>query len=174
MSQPFVGEIRMFGGNFAPVGWAFCDGALLPIADNDVLFTLIGTTYGGDGQTTFALPDLRGRIPVHAGTLGGSQFTLGESGGTEDVTLTVQQIPIHSHAALSVAGAGNQASPANSIWAGTQSGTQIYADPPNATGAEVPMKVNNIAGTGGSQPHTNMAPFLVISFIISLFGVTPN
>src|SRR5947207_12312367 len=117
MGQPFVGEIRMFGGNFAPQGWAVCDGRLLAIVDNDVLFTLIGTTYGGDGQSTFAIPDLRGRIPVHAGTLGGTTFTPGEMAGIEEVTLTTQQIPLHTHPALCVGGAGNQASPANSFFA---------------------------------------------------------
>ncbi len=170
MSSPFVGEIRMFGGNFAPAGWAFCEGQLVPISENDTLFTLIGTTYGGDGQQTFALPDFRGRIPVHQG----NGFTIGEMGGTESVALTVQQIPIHSHPAMCVSGAGSQASPLNNVWAGTQSGTQIYADPPNASGAEVPMNPQNITTTGGSQPHENMAPFLAVSFIISLFGEFPQ
>ena len=169
MGTPFIGEIRMFGGTFAPAGWAFCDGQLLSIAGNNALFNLIGTTYGGDGVQTFALPDLRGRVPVHEG----AGFVRGQKAGTEEVTLTVQQIPIHGHPALCVAGSGNQASPANNIWAGTQSGTQIYADPPNALGAEVPMKANNISPTGGSQPHSNMAPFLCISFIIALVGNVP-
>lgn len=174
MSNPFVGEIRMFGGNFPPNGWMFCEGQLLPISENDVLFNLIGTTYGGDGQETFGLPDLRGRLPVHAGTGSGlSTRTLGETGGTESVTLTVQQIPIHNHPALCVSGAGGQASPANNMWAGTQSGVQAYADPANAQGAEVPMNAQNITGNGGSQPHDNFAPYLVVSFIISLFGIYP-
>jgi len=164
--MPFVGEIRMFGGNFEPAGWKFCKGQLLNIAQNPDLFTAIGTTYGGDGQTTFALPDLRGRMPVHVGTLGGNTLTLGETGGTEEVTLTVQQIPIHTHPALCLAGAGNQANPSNNFFAGTQSGTQIYADPPNASGAEVPMKPQNISPAGGSQPHENRMPFLVINFLI--------
>lgn len=170
MSQPFVGEIRMFGGTFPPVGWMFCDGTLLPISENETLFNLIGTTYGGDGQATFALPDLRGRIPVHQG----NSHIIGELGGTETVTVTVQQIPAHNHPALCVSGAGGQAGPANNMWAGTQSGVQAYADPPNAQGAEVPMNVQNITGTGGSQPHDNMAPYLVVSFIISLFGIFPQ
>src|SRR5438552_12771673 len=119
MSQPFMCEIKIVSFNFAPQGWAFCDGQLLPISENDVLFTLIGTTYGGDGQSTFAIPDLRGRIPVHAGTLGGTTFTPGEMAGIEEVTLTTQQIPVHTHPALCVGGAGNQASPANSFFAGT-------------------------------------------------------
>jgi microcystin-dependent protein len=170
MGEPFIGEIRMFGGNFPPNGWMFCEGQLLAISENDALFTLIGTTYGGDGQSTFALPDLRGRLPVHEG----NGHTRGELGGTEEVTVTVQQLPIHTHAPLCVAGAGSQASPLNNVWAGTQSGAQAYADPPNAQGLEVPMNALNIAGTGGSQPHSNMAPYLVVSFIISLFGVFPQ
>jgi microcystin-dependent protein len=170
MSQPFVGEIRMFGGNFAPAGWMFCDGQLLPISENETLFNLLGTMYGGDGQSTFALPDLQGRIPLHQG----NGVTISETGGSESVTLTVQQIPGHSHPALCVSGAGGQASPLNNFWAGTQSGTQIYADPPNASGAEVPMNAQNIGVAGGNQPHENMAPFLCVNFIISLFGIYPN
>jgi len=174
MSSPFIGEIRMFGGSFPPSGWLFCEGQLVPISENDALFTLIGTTYGGDGQTTFALPDLRGRLPVHQGTgPGGNNHVIGEQGGTEQVTITVQQLPGHNHPALCVSGAGAQASPANNMWAGTQSGIQAYADPPNAQGAEVPMNALNISGTGGNQPHDNMAPYLVVSFIISLFGEFP-
>jgi microcystin-dependent protein len=170
MGEPFVGEIRMFGGNFPPNGWMFCEGQLLAIAENDTLFNLIGTTYGGDGQSAFALPDLRGRLPVHQG----NGHVIGELGGTEEVTITVQQLPSHTHAPLCVSGAGGQASPANNMWAGTQSGIQAYADPANAQGAEVPMNALNIAGTGGSQPHTNFAPYLVVSFIISLFGIYPQ
>src|ERR687883_639650 len=127
MSDPYVGEIRMFGGNFPPAGWAFCNGQLMPISENDVLFTLIGTTYGGDGQTTFALPDLRGRVPVHQG----NGFVLAETGGVETVTLTVQQIPAHTHPALCVGGTntGNAASPGGNVWA-AQSSTGVYTTPP--------------------------------------------
>src|SRR5579862_4114078 len=113
MSQPYVGEIRMFAGNFAPAGWMFCEGQLLPISEYETLFNLIGTTYGGDGQSTFALPDLRGRLPLHQG----NGFTLAETGGVETVTLTISQIPVHSHAALANSGAGANGSPANSVWA---------------------------------------------------------
>ncbi len=175
MGQPFIGEIRMFGGNFAPAGWMFCEGQLLPISEYETLFNLIGTTYGGDGQSTFALPDLQGRLPIHAGTNPqGGTHTLAETGGNEQVTITVQQLPGHTHAPLCVSGAGGQASPVNNMWAGTQSGVQAYADPANASGADVPMNPLNISGTGGNQPHENTAPYLVISFIISLFGIFPS
>jgi microcystin-dependent protein len=165
MSSPFVGEIRMFGGNFAPQGWAFCDGSLQPISGNDVLFALIGTTYGGDGQTTFALPDLRGRIPVHPD---GSNFQLAQAGGTETVTLTVPQLPQHGHAALS--GTGTAAnSPGGNTW-GAVSGSTPYTDQsPNAQ-----MNAQNIFPTGGNQPHDNFMPYLCVSFIISLFGIFPS
>src|SRR5512140_2190763 len=119
MSTPFVGEIRLFGGNFAPAGWAFCSGQLMAISENDVLFNLIGTTYGGDGQQTFGLPDLRGRLPMHMGTGAGlSSRTIGEMGGVETVTLTAQQIPSHTHVPMAVSGSGNQTVPQNGVWAG--------------------------------------------------------
>jgi len=170
MSQPFVGEIRMFGGNFPPVGWAFCDGQLLSIAQNDVLFALIGTTYGGDGQSTFALPDLRGRIPVHTGQGAGSCFTSGQSGGMEAVTLTVPQTPLHTHPLnASTAAASPTAVPAGSKVAAT-SATMIYSSSPS--GASMSPSAVSIAG--GNQPHENMAPFLSVSFIISLFGIFPS
>ena len=164
MGTPFVGEIRMFGGNFAPAGWAFCDGQLLSIAENETLFNLIGTTYGGDGQSTFALPDLRGRIPVHMG----SGFSLAQSGGTETVTLTVQQIPSHTHLAAEQSGNGTQASPGGGVWA--QSNLNQYS----ANNANASMNPAALAATGGSQPHDNMMPFLAVSFIISLFGIFPS
>jgi len=169
MGTPFIGEIRMFGGNFAPAGWAFCAGQLMPISENDALFNLIGTTYGGDGQVTFALPDLQGRLPMHMGQGSGlSNRTLAETGGVETVTLTTNQIPIHSHAPLAVAGSGNQATPQNGVWAGAA--TSIYTTNPPS------LAMNATLGgiTGGSQPHDNMMPYLTISFIISLFGVYPS
>ncbi len=171
MSQPFIGEIRMFAGSFAPNGWLFCEGQLLPISENDVLFQLIGTTYGGDGQNTFALPNLSSRVPVHAGTRpGGETRTLGESGGAESVTLTVQQIPSHSHPATCVGGTntGSAASPGGNVWA-AQSATGVYANqPPTA-----PMAAGAASPVGGSQPHDNMIPYLPINFIISLYGIFP-
>ena len=165
MSSPFIGEIRMFGGNFAPVGWAFCNGALIPISENDALFNLIGTTYGGDGQTTFALPDLQSRVPVHVGP----GFAHGQSGGTESVTLTTQQIPGHNHAPLDFDGAGNQQSPANGVWASPSSGT-IYSN----VAPSLVMAPTAVGSAGGSQPHDNMIPFLVVNFILSLFGIFPS
>lgn len=169
MGQPFVGEIRMFGGNFAPAGWAFCAGQLMPISENDVLFTLIGTTYGGDGQSTFALPDLQGRLPMHMGTGPGlSARTIGELSGVESVTLTTQQIPVHTHAPMADANSGNQTTPQNGIWAATAA-SRYSSSAPN-------LAMNNtlVGQAGGSQPHENMMPYLAISFIISLFGIFPS
>jgi microcystin-dependent protein len=154
----------MFGGNFAPAGWAFCDGALQAIDQNTAMFNLIGTTYGGDGQSTFALPDLRGRLPLHQG----NGFTLAENGGTETVTLTTSQIPGHSHVPLSSPNAGSQASPANGVWA--VSASNLYSD----VAPGVTMAAGASGVTGGSQPHSNFMPYLCVSFIISLFGVFPS
>jgi microcystin-dependent protein len=164
MSSPFIGEIRMFGGNFAPAGWAFCNGALIPISENDALFNLIGTTYGGDGQSTFALPDLQSRLPVHVGP----GYALGQSGGVETVTLTTAQIPAHSHVPLSVSGNGDQATPQNGVWAGAATSHYSSSAPSLAMS---PSAVNN---DGGSQPHDNMMPYLTINFILSLFGIFPS
>jgi len=174
MGQPFVGEIRMFGGNFAPVGWAFCDGTLFPIAGNEVLFQLIGTTYGGDGQQTFALPDLRGRAPMHMGTgSDGFPAVIGESAGVESVTLTSQQIPAHSHS-MNAAAAGSTVSPQNALPAVPSSsvtGLQTYAPTGGSRASLLPTMLQPI---GGSQPHENHQPFLCVSFIISLFGIFPT
>ena len=169
MSSPFVGEIRIFGGNFAPAGWAFCNGQLLPISENDILFNLIGTTYGGDGQQTFALPDLQGRLPMHMGTGSGlSPRVIGEKAGIENVTLITQQLPIHNHAPLAVSGNGNQSTPQGGVWAGVN--TSIYtSSPPNI--AFNPALGGN---AGGNQPHENLMPYLAVSFIISLFGIYPT
>lgn len=168
MGQSYIGEIRMFAGNFPPNGWAFCQGQLIPISENDALFTLIGTTYGGDGQSTFALPNLSSRVPLHQG--GG--FTIGESGGVETVTLTVAQIPNHTHQATGYAVAGNAASPTSGRWA-SSADTAIN---PYALPAVADATMNNaaVAIEGGSQPHDNMIPYLAINFIISLFGVFPT
>lgn len=169
MSNPYIGEIRMFGGNFAPAGWAFCDGQILAISENDALFALIGTTYGGDGQTTFALPNLQGRLPVHRG----NAFTIGESAGVEAVTLTTQQIPNHIHPALANdpgTNSGNTPTPGNHLWA-HQSSTGIYTDTFNPAAS---MHPGALSAVGGSQPHDNMMPYLCVSFIISLFGIFPS
>jgi len=166
MSSPFIGEIRMFGGNFAPAGWAFCNGALMPIAENDALFQLIGTTYGGDGQTTFALPDLQSRIPIHVGP----GFVLAQTGGTETVTLSTNQIPAHSHVPQANSAPGTQTGPGNGIWASTSPSLNQYSN--NAPSLN--MDPAAIGQTGGSQPHDNMVPFLAINFILSLFGIFPS
>lgn len=165
MAQPYVGEIRMFAGNFAPAGWMFCEGQLLPISENETLFQLIGTTYGGDGQSTFALPDLRGRIPIHQG----NGFILAETGGAEEITLTVQQIPAHSHPMLATATVANDAVPAQNVLAQTGTFDGYQSSPPTAA-----MAPQAISPVGGSQPHTNFQPYLCIDFIISLFGIFPS
>jgi microcystin-dependent protein len=165
MAQPYVGEIRMFAGNFAPAGWMFCEGQLLPISENETLFQLIGTTYGGDGESTFALPDLRGRIPIHQG----SGFILAETGGAEEITLTVQQIPAHSHPLLANSGAAADANPQNDVMAEQLAVSAYQSQPPT-----VPMAAQSIGSTGGSQPHNNFQPYLCINFIISLFGIFPS
>jgi microcystin-dependent protein len=172
MSQPFVGEIRMFGGNFPPAGWAFCNGQSMPISENDALFQLIGTTYGGDGQETFNLPNLQSRIPIHMGQGSGtSNYQLGESGGVESVTLTTNQISIHTHPALCSSGGGSTSSdPAGGVWT-TSDVTQYASAAPDTTMGN-PSIITGAAG--GSQPHDNMIPFLCISYIISLFGIFPS
>ncbi len=166
MSQPFIGEIRMFAGNFAPQGWALCQGQLLAISENEALFNLIGTTYGGDGQNTFALPDLQSRVPMHVGP----GFALAQTGGAETVTLTTQQIPAHSHVPQASTNAAGASSPANNLWAASPKYPEYAAAPDGIT----TMAATAIGQTGGSQPHDNMVPFLVINFIISLFGVFPS
>jgi len=165
MAQPYVGEIRIFAGNFAPAGWMFCDGQLLPISENETLFNLIGTTYGGDGQSTFALPDLRGRLPLHMG----NGFVLAETGGAEEVTLTVQQIPAHAHPLLAAGVAGDQISPAGNLPANSFNVTPYINEAPNGN-----MSPSAITSLGGSQPHTNFQPYLCVDFIISLFGIFPS
>jgi microcystin-dependent protein len=167
MSQPYVGEIRMFAGNFAPAGWMFCEGQLLSIPDFETLFNLIGTTYGGDGQSTFALPDLRGRIPIHQG----SGFTLAQNGGAEQVTLTVNQIPAHTHPFLASGNAASSSSPTNQLPAITQAST---ITPYGTDSPQVQLSPNSVGSVGGSQPHSNFQPYLCVEFIISLFGVFPS
>ncbi len=173
MGQPFVGEIRMFGGNFAPAGWMFCDGSLLPISENETLFQLIGTTYGGDGQSTFALPDLRGRLPLHMGQGPGlSNYVLAQSGGVESVTLTAQQLPTHTHPAMCSTGSGsNTSNPAGGTW--SVADTASYSGS-LAAGGFMGSSAIISTPTGGSQPHDNMVPFLCVDYIISLFGIFPS
>ncbi len=165
MANPYLGEIKMFGGNFAPVGWHFCDGALLPISENDALFTLIGTTFGGDGQETFALPNMQSRFFMHQG----NGFILGETGGTESVTLTVQQIPVHNHVPAGDSVGGSD-SPNGNVWGKSTTG-KPYAI---TGGPTVLFNPQTVVPAGGSQPHDNMQPFLCVSFIIALFGIFPN
>lgn len=166
MAQPYVGEIRMFAGNFAPAGWMFCEGQLLPISEYETLFNLIGTTYGGDGQSTFALPDLRGRIPIHQG----NGFILAETGGAEEITLTVSQIPAHSHPMLGTLNLANNTDPANLVPGTLVTNVTAYGtDNPSTT-----LSPQSVSAVGGSQPHTNFQPYLCVNFIISLFGIFPS
>lgn len=169
MAQPYVGEIRMFAGNFAPAGWMFCEGQTLPISENDVLFQLIGTTYGGDGESTFNLPDLASRIPIHMGTNAGVTYQIGEASGVEQVTLSTQQIPSHTHSFLVSNNAANNNVPAGNVL-GEQGTINLYLiDSPNQS-----MNAASVTPEGGSQPHENMQPFLCVNFIISLFGIFPS
>jgi microcystin-dependent protein len=168
MSQPFVGEIRMFGGNFAPVGWAFCDGQSMPISENEVLFQLIGTTYGGDGEETFNLPNLQGRLPIHQG----AGFQIGQAGGVPSVTLTGQQMPSHGHPLLGSTATAAGTNPQNTVFAHLpDAGVQ------SAYGSTAPfgaIDTSSVSPIGGSQPHDNMQPYLAVNFIISLFGIFPQ
>jgi microcystin-dependent protein len=171
MSEPFVGEIRMFAGNFAPRNWAFCDGQLLAVSQNDALFSLLGTIYGGDGRTTFGLPDLRGRIPIHAGSGPGlSPRQLGSKSGTEKNTLTVNQLPSHNHNFYGTNSPAGDTSPIGNL-PGTAAGSNLY----NTGGTSpVTMDADMIENTGGSQSHNNLMPYLCIHFIIALFGIYPS
>lgn len=167
MAQPYVGEIRMFAGNFAPAGWMFCEGQLLPISENETLFQLIGTTYGGDGESTFALPDLRGRLPLHQG----NGFILAETGGAEEITLTVSQIPAHNHAMLATNNTATILTAQNNVPA-SSTGATVF---PYGTDAPFsPLHPSSLSPVGGSQPHTNFQPYLCVNFIISLFGIFPS
>jgi microcystin-dependent protein len=170
MGTPYIGEIRMFGGNFNPNGWAMCDGALQPISQNDALFQLIGTTYGGDGQSTFALPDLQGRIPLHQGqSTTGSVYVIGQKAGVESVTLTTNSMPTHSHAFQASTDNGLATSPTGNVLASNGQIKNFSPFPPT-----VAQNGNALTQAGGSQPHDNMMPYLVITFIISLFGIFPS
>lgn len=170
MAQPFVGEIRMFAGNFAPAGWAFCNGQQVPISENEALFQLIGTTYGGDGEENFNLPNLQSRIPIHQGQGNGlTNRTLGEMLGVEQVTLTTQQIPVHSHPMLTSTNPGGAINPENQVLAAGTNVQFFRAIAPN-----VPMAANIIGPVGGSQPHENLMPYLAINYILSLYGIFPQ
>lgn len=166
MAQPYVGEIRMFAGNFAPAGWMFCEGQLLPISENETLFQLIGTTYGGDGESTFALPDLRGRIPIHQG----NSFILAETGGAEEITLTVNQIAAHSHPMLASNNPGVSSNAQSNIICSSPS-ILLYIE---GQSPDTNLSPSVVSSVGGSQPHTNFQPYLCVDFIISLFGIFPS
>jgi microcystin-dependent protein len=170
MAQPFVGEIRMFGGSFAPVGWEMCWGQLLPISEYETLFNLIGTTYGGDGQETFGLPDLQGRVPVHMGKgpAISQTYTIGERAGTEEVTLTQQQMPAHNHAMLASTGGGSSPNPEGNVLGSPPAVTLFLRENP-----ETNLPASMVQSVGGSQPHENRMPFLAVTYIISLFGIFP-
>ena len=169
--EPFLGEIRMFGGNFAPRGWAFCDGQILPINQNQALFSLLGTTYGGDGRTTFGLPDLRGRVPIHHGTGPGlTQKRLGQSSGTETNTLSAENLPSHSHTINAVLEDGNQSSPTGNLPAGTKLLDQEYSD----AAANTTMNATMVNSTGNNQAVNNMQPYLTVTYIIALQGIFPS
>jgi microcystin-dependent protein len=170
MSNPYVGEIRLFAGNFAPAGWALCNGQLMAISENDALFTLIGTTYGGDGESTFGLPDLRGRIPLHAGQGPGigQSYTLGELSGVEEVTLTAQQMPVHTHAVLASTDSATTTTPAGNVPAASP-GLRPYL----SIAPDVTLAFQSVGAAGGSQPHANLMPTGVVNYIIALLGVYP-
>lgn len=172
MSEPFIAEVRIFAGNFAPRGWAFCDGQLLPISQNTALFSLIGTTYGGDGRTTTALPNLQGRAPMHPGRGPGlTDRRLGQSGGVETVTLTEAQMPSHAHQVGSTASRSSSPTPVGNSFNVSVGDTAYQTD---TSSNLTPMAGNMVGNAGGSQPHNNMQPFLTISFIIALVGLYPS
>ena len=168
MSSPYIGEIRMFAGNFAPTGWAFCDGQIIAISENDTLFNLIGTTYGGDGVNTFALPDLRGRLPIHMGTLG-ITYILAQKAGVEAVTLSVNQIPTHSHAFDATTNVADSNSANNNLLAQSPVILEYFASAPTSL-----LSAQSVGSTGGGQPHSNFQEYLCVNFIISLFGIYPS
>ncbi|HEY6759904.1 MAG TPA: tail fiber protein [Baekduia sp.] len=171
MGQPYIGEIRLFAGNFAPVNWAFCDGRLLPISDYETLYELIGTTYGGDGQSTFGLPDLRGRAPLHQGTAAsGTTYNMADAGGAESVTLTLGQLPTHTHTLVAATGSGTTADPTSNVL-GTSPSSAVYVDGTTPTNQ---LAATSLTPRGGSQAHDNLMPYLTINPIISLFGVFPT
>ena len=170
MAQPYIGEIRMFGGTFAPAGWADCNGQLVAISENEALYQLIGTRYGGDGQSTFGLPNLMGRIPIHKGQGPGLQpYPIGQMAGTTEETLTTQQLPVHNHPQLASTAPGSSAQPQNEVLAqGTN--VQLFRQ----FNPSLQLAANVVLPAGGSQPHSNLMPYLTLRFIISMFGIFPS
>ena len=167
MANPYIGEIRMFAGNFAPSGWEFCSGQLLPIAEYDALFNLIGTTYGGDGQSTFALPDLQGRLPIHSGSNSQSSYVIGQKAGVETVMVTAAQMPAHTHVRYGSSSTADSRSPSGELPA-------VSTHAAYGTTTAAPMASTALSSTGGNVPHDNLQPFACVSFIISLFGIFPT
>ena len=175
MSEPFVGEIRMFAGNFAPRSWAFCDGQLLAISQNDALFSLLGTIYGGDGRTTFGLPDMRGRIPIHEGQGPGlTDRRLGEKFGSENETLAAENLPSHNHAFMASSDAADAGYPAAAVVADTDADAIYYNDAIAPSAPDSTFPDDTLSQTGGDRSHSNLMPFLCMNFIIALFGVYPS
>jgi microcystin-dependent protein len=170
--EPFIGEIKLFAGNFAPRGWAFCDGQLLPISQWQALFSILGTMYGGDGRTTFALPDLRGRAPIHPGNGPGlSNYQVGEKGGVEQVTLTTNQMPTHTHSLNANTNTGDHPDPAGASLADTKGRDRDYL---KSGEVNTSMSAQSIGNTGGGQPHENRPPYLAVNYIIALEGIYPS
>ena len=177
MTEPYLGEIRMFGGNFAPVGWVMCDGQLMSIAENDALYNLLGTTYGGDGVNTFGAPDLRGRVPTHQGSKSGQTYIMGQRAGTEGVTLTPSQLPAHLHGFLAVSATGAVGTPTTATMISDQgpTGTTIFGYAPySAANAQVALTAASTTPAGSSQPHSNMQPYLGVNFILAIAGIYPS
>jgi microcystin-dependent protein len=174
MSNPFVAEIRIFGFNFAPKGWAFCDGQLLPISQNTALFSLLGTFYGGDGKSTFALPDMQGNVPLNQGQSNtGTQYFLGQQSGSETVTLLQSEMPFHTHQLMGLGVAGNRTNPIGNSIARTTSGLPFIAPTNNPAPTIVSMAVQTVSPNGGSAPHNNMMPYVTMNFCIAMQGVFP-
>lgn len=171
MSMPFIGEIRICSFNFPPKGWAFCNGQLLPINQNQALFSILGTTYGGDGRVNFALPDLRSRVPLHFGQNTGQNYVLGQRGGEENVTLNVQQMPAHNHTLRDNNQGANSTLPGNAVLAVAQNNLSLYASSP---GSSQTLNGQSLTNSGGNQPHTNIQPYLTLNFIIALVGIFPT
>jgi microcystin-dependent protein len=177
MAQPYIGELRMFGGNFAPIGWAMCDGQVLQIASNDTLFVLIGTTYGGDGVNTFALPDLRGRVVCHQGSRSGQTYVIGQQDGDESVILTSDELPAHTHPFFAIGATATVSVPTTATMLADQgpAGTGIFGYTPYSSGnAQIALAAASTTTAGSSQPHENRQPYLGINYIIALEGIFPS
>jgi microcystin-dependent protein len=177
MAQPYIGELRMFGGNFAPIGWAMCDGQVLSIASNDTLFNLIGTTYGGDGVNTFGLPDLRGRVACHQGSKSGQTYVIGQQGGAESVILTPNQLPAHTHPFFAIGATATVSVPTTATMLADQgpTGTGVFGYAPYSSGnAQIALAAASTTTAGNSQPHENRQPYLGVNFIIALEGIYPS